>query len=56
MIDKDNPYKELNSPDVNFINLSQTYKPVVDYAGMIVVGANIEEFPELSELPNDADD
>ncbi len=40
---------------VNFVNIGQTHKPVVDFAGMLVIGADVDEFPELSELPEDSD-
>ncbi len=48
--------KSENKVEVNFVNIGQTHKPVVDFAGMLVVGVGIEEFPELSELPDDSNE
>lgn len=57
MIEKEVPKQQQeDNPDVNFVKLSGTRKPVVDYAGMIVVGADVEEFPELKSLPNDTNE
>lgn len=56
MVEKEDTNRAPDLPDVYFLNLSQTRKPVVDYAGMIVVGADVEEFPELKQLPIDTDD
>lgn len=46
---------EKEEPEIHLVNLSLTRKPVVDFGGMIVVGANVEEFPELQELAGDTD-
>lgn len=47
--------KTITEAEVNYVNIGFTKKPVVDFAGMIIVGANICEFPELNQLPDDSD-
>lgn len=56
MVENEKAKNPQDSLEVNLINLSQTRKPVIDYAGMIIVGADLEEFPELKYLPTDPDD
>ena len=54
--EKEQAYDNPDDLEINLNNITQIHKPIIDYAGMINVGADIEEFPELKQLPADLDD
>lgn len=56
MIEREPSISDVGDPDISFVNISLTKKPAIDYAGMLIIGADIDEFPELKELVPDSND
>jgi len=49
------PYKPTDESEINIVNIPNNNKLVIDYAGMIIVGADISEFPEVENSSVDTD-